>query len=60
MESSALFLYVYSDEKRILISPNWHSHTAAVCESNIPPHDNIATQVPFKNTGRMMEWCHRE
>jgi hypothetical protein len=55
MESSALFLYVYSAEKRILLSPNCHSHIAALCESNIPPHDNINPQVPFKTADRMMK-----
>jgi hypothetical protein len=55
MESSALFLYVYSAEKRIFLSPNCHSHIAALCESNISPHDNIATQVTFKTAGRIME-----
>jgi hypothetical protein len=55
MESSALFLYVYSVEKRILLSPNCHSHIAALRESNISPHDNIVIQVPFTTAGHMME-----
>jgi hypothetical protein len=54
MESSSLFLYVYSAEKRILFFPHCYSDTAAVRETNTPPHDNIATQVLFTTIDRMM------
>jgi hypothetical protein len=54
MESSSLFLYAYSAEKRILFFRHCHSDTAAVCETNIPPNYNIAAQVPFTTTDHMM------